>query len=91
MSSLATVVPTVARTVGTPGAKATATITNATAEIVTAIFLNMTTTRCAASERANCCGRIAAEKNASHRCTKGSPSWEKNKREFPVPLHPLLQ
>ena len=54
MSSLATVVRTVARTSGTPGAKATASITNATAEIVTAIFFNMTTTRCAASERANC-------------------------------------
>jgi hypothetical protein len=39
---LATVVRTVARTVGTPGAKATASITNATADIVAAIFLNMT-------------------------------------------------
>ena len=39
---LAVVVRTVARTVGTPGANATASITNATAEMVTAIFLNMT-------------------------------------------------
>jgi hypothetical protein len=40
-SSLAAVARTVARTVGTPGAKATANMTNATAEIVIAIFLNM--------------------------------------------------
>jgi len=42
-SSLVVVVRAVARTVGTPGAKAMASMTNATAEIVTAIFLNMTT------------------------------------------------
>jgi hypothetical protein len=39
---VATLVLTVARTVGTPGAKATASITNATVEIVTAIFLSIT-------------------------------------------------
>ena len=42
-SPLAAVVPTVARTVGTPGANAIASITNATAEIVTAIVFNMNT------------------------------------------------
>jgi Isochorismatase family len=45
-SSMAVVARTVARTVGTPGAKAIASITNATAEIVTTIFLNMTINRC---------------------------------------------
>jgi hypothetical protein len=42
VSSLVVVARTVARTVGTPGAKATASITNAAAETVTAIFLNIT-------------------------------------------------
>ena len=42
-SPLAAVAPTVARTVGTPGANAIASITNATAEIVTAIVFNMNT------------------------------------------------
>jgi hypothetical protein len=42
-SPLAALVPTVARTVGTPGAKAMASITNATAEIVTAVVFNMNT------------------------------------------------
>ena len=45
--TMAAVVPTVARTVGTPGAKAIASITNATAEIVTVIFVNMMTPRSA--------------------------------------------
>jgi hypothetical protein len=44
-SSSAALVRTVARTVGTPGAKAIANNTNATAETLTAIFLNMMTRR----------------------------------------------
>jgi hypothetical protein len=44
-SSLVIVVPAVARAVGTAGAKATASMTNATADIVAAISLNITIPR----------------------------------------------